>query len=168
MRAVEKRRRAQDELPHLRVPRGDERLHRPHALELVRPSGRVTGRREKREMHERVDALRGEDLRQARLRARLREIDFVPTRLRTGRVDLVDVDRDDATDALVFLEKADEIGPQEGGGAGQRHHALFPPRTADVTAIFVLHRHFWPRDSESDGGSLARPTFGLRSSLVHP
>src|SRR5690606_19379548 len=33
------------------------------------------------------------------------------------------VDRDDAADALVFLEEPDEIAPQEGIGSGQRDDA---------------------------------------------
>ena len=59
------------------MPRGDEDVHRPDALELVRPGGRVGGGREEGEVDDGVGALGGEDLGEARLGRRLGEVDVV-------------------------------------------------------------------------------------------
>ena len=121
-RAVEPGLRPEHELAHLGVPRRDRDVHRADALELVRPGGRVGGRRQKGEVCEGVDPLGREDLGDAGLGGGLRQVDLVRARLLAPGGCRFQVDGDDAADALVLLEHSDEVAAQKPRRRRSRRH----------------------------------------------
>ena len=64
MRAVEHRLTPHHDLAHLGAAARVQEMHGADALELVRPRRGVGGRREKRQVDERIDAFGGEDFRE--------------------------------------------------------------------------------------------------------
>ena len=115
---VEPRQRPEHELSQLRVPGGDGDVHRPDALELVRPCGRVGGRREKGEVCEGVDMLGREDLGDPGLGGGLGQVHLVRARLFPSGGRGFQIDGDDAAHAFVLLEHPDEVAAQKPRRAG--------------------------------------------------
>jgi hypothetical protein len=113
MGAIEERVAPHHDLAHVRAPGRIQHVHRAHAFELVRPSHRVRRGRQEREVHDRVHTLCGEDLADAILRRRLRQIDVIDAGFLTGGLRGLDIHADDAPDARVFFEQSDEISPQK-------------------------------------------------------
>ncbi len=140
------------EFAHLGMTRGDRHVHRPDAFDFMRPSGRGRGRRQERQMRDGIDLLRRENVGEAGLRRRMREVHLVRSSLFAVPVSegrRLRVEGDDSADARVVLQAADEISPEESRGARDGH----------ATRLRCVGGARAVRSNPSDGGShfAARP-----------